>query len=225
MISKIKPQTSTAMKSAIVALYTADPQGKLRYSNLIGLLQIDIDRQFKSKFLRLYDLETLALSFEVEIYYGFQKCYRALTDTLYMFEYPKGSIAFLFRNVGEAELMRVKILSNCPSLEEYEQVKQKNLEAARKKEEGQGFFGKIKNFFGGEKEEEQHESEVLSFKKNTSISFNLNDGTFNSENVPPEWQELFTALQLSKEDLNNKDVMGMIVEETILEQAKRQAQQ
>jgi hypothetical protein len=43
--------------------------------------------------------------------------------------------------------------------------------------------------------------------------------------VPPEWQELFGALNLSKDDLNNKDVMGIIVEETILEQAKRQAQQ
>ncbi len=63
-IAKIKPQTSTAMKSAVVALFTADPQGKLRYSGLIGLLQIDIDRQFKSKFLRVYEVETLSLSFE-----------------------------------------------------------------------------------------------------------------------------------------------------------------
>ncbi len=43
--------------------------------------------------------------------------------------------------------------------------------------------------------------------------------------MPPEWQEVFSELQLSKEDLNNKDVMGVIFEETILEQAKRQAQQ
>lgn len=98
VISKIKPETSTAMKSAMVALYSADPTGKLRYSNLIGILQLDIDRQLKSKFLRIYDVETLSLSFEVEIYYGFQKYYRAITDTIYMFEYPKGSIAFQFRN-------------------------------------------------------------------------------------------------------------------------------
>lgn len=103
------------MKSAVVALYTADPQGKLRFSNLIGLLQIDIDRQAKSRFLRIYDLDTLALAFEVEIYYGFQRCYRAITDTLYMFEYPKGSIAFQFRNATDAELMKLKIFSNCPS--------------------------------------------------------------------------------------------------------------
>ena len=60
------------MKSAVVAVFTADPQGKLRYSGTIGLLQIDIDRHLKSKFLRVYDLETLTLSLEVEIYYGFQ---------------------------------------------------------------------------------------------------------------------------------------------------------
>jgi hypothetical protein len=50
-----------------------------------------------------------------------------------MFDYPKGSIAFQFRNSMEADLMKLKILSVCPSLEEYEQVKQKNLELARKK--------------------------------------------------------------------------------------------
>lgn len=62
VIAKIKPQTSTAMKSAIVALYSADAQGKLRYSGLIALLQIDIDRQYKSRFLRFYDVDTLSLS-------------------------------------------------------------------------------------------------------------------------------------------------------------------
>ena len=56
LVSKIKPPTSTSMKSAVTALYTADPQGKLRYSGMIGLLQIDMDRHFKSKFLRIYDL-------------------------------------------------------------------------------------------------------------------------------------------------------------------------
>jgi len=56
LLTKIKPQTSTAMKSTIVALYTADPQGRLRFSNLIGILQIDIDRMYKSKFLRIYDV-------------------------------------------------------------------------------------------------------------------------------------------------------------------------
>ena len=51
------------------------------------------------------------------------------------------------------------------------------------------------------------------------------DGTFNSENVPPEWQEVFDGLKLSNEDLQDKEVMGIIIEETVLNQAKRQAEQ
>jgi hypothetical protein len=43
--------------------------------------------------------------------------------------------------------------------------------------------------------------------------------------VPPEWQEVFDSLKLSKEDLANKEVMGIIIEETVLNQAKRQAEQ
>ena len=114
------------MKSAIVALYTADTQGKLRYSGLIGLLQIDMDRQYKSRFLRIYDLESLSLVFEVEIYYGFQQNYRMIRDDLYIFDYLRGSIAFQFRTKEEGEVMKLKINSNCPSLEEYEEAKKKN---------------------------------------------------------------------------------------------------
>lgn len=36
---------------------------------------------------------------------------------------------------------------------------------------------------------------------------------------------MFDALKLSKEDLSNKEVMGIIIEETVLNQAKRQAEQ
>ena len=121
--------------------------------------------------------------------------------------------------------MKNKIHSNCPSKEDFESIKAKREEQAKKKEEKGGFFSKVKNFFGDKKEEEiQQESQIISFKKNTSISFNLNDGTFNSENVPPEWQEIFDSLKLTKEDLANKDVMGIIIEETVLKQAKRQAE-
>lgn len=127
VIVKIKPDTSTSMKSAVVALFTADPQGKLRYSGLIGLLQIDMDRHYKSKFLRIYDLETLSLAFEVEIYYGFQESYRMIKDGLYVFDYPRGSIAFQFRNKDEGEIIRAKIFSMCPSLQEFEEVRKRNL--------------------------------------------------------------------------------------------------
>ena len=50
-------------------------------------------------------------------------------------------------------------------------------------------------------------------------------GTFNTEHVPPEWQELFDTLKLSKEDLKDKEVVNIIVEETIMQQVKNQAEQ
>ena len=63
LIVKSKPGTSTTMKSAVVGLYTADAEGELRYSNCIGLLQLDMDRSMKTPLLRLYNMETLKMVF------------------------------------------------------------------------------------------------------------------------------------------------------------------
>lgn len=63
LIAKSKPGTSTTMRSAIVGLYTADAEGELRYSNCIGLLQLDMDRTLKTQLLRLYNIETITIVF------------------------------------------------------------------------------------------------------------------------------------------------------------------
>ena len=98
LIKKSKPGTCTPMRSAIVGLYTADAEGELRYSNCIGLLQLDMDRGLKTQMLRLYNIETLTIVFEVELYYGFAQCYKMINPTFYIFEYPRGVIGLLFRN-------------------------------------------------------------------------------------------------------------------------------
>lgn len=63
MILKIKPGTSTSIRSALVALYTADQEGELRFSKFIGVMQLDIDRHFKTHMLRFYCVETLTMVF------------------------------------------------------------------------------------------------------------------------------------------------------------------
>ena len=78
LIAKIKPETSSSMKSAIVGLYTADDDNPLRFSGKIGMLQLDIDRVLKVHFLRFYDIENLYLLFEIELFYGFEENYRKL---------------------------------------------------------------------------------------------------------------------------------------------------
>ena len=47
--------------------------------------------------------------------------------------------------------MKLKIISNCPSKEAYEAIKEKREEQAKKKEEKGSLFGRIKNFFGDKK--------------------------------------------------------------------------
>lgn len=59
------------MKSAIVAFYTADHDGKIRFSSEICLMHLDFDRQLKTTLLRFYHLEDISLLFEMELYYGF----------------------------------------------------------------------------------------------------------------------------------------------------------
>ena len=56
-----------------------------------------------------------------------------IREGLYLFDYPRGSVAFQFRNKEEGEIIRMKIKSNCPSLEEYEEIRKKNEAATKKK--------------------------------------------------------------------------------------------
>ena len=47
-------------------------------------------------------------------------------------------------------------------------------------------FGKIKGFFADEEEKPvEHESIVYEVKKEKSISFDINTGTFNTDKIPP----------------------------------------
>lgn len=56
LLNKLKPSTSTSERSAIVALYTTDDDSPLRFSGKIGMLQLDFDRKYKTRFFRFYDI-------------------------------------------------------------------------------------------------------------------------------------------------------------------------
>ena len=147
LIIKAKPGTSTSMKSVPIALFTGDTEGVLRYANLIGMLQLDMDRLFKNNFLRVYDMESLMLAFEVELYYGFADNYRKVTDTLWAFDYPRGIIAFMFRSKQDADVMALKVKSASPKMEEYEKIRKERIERGKKESESKSLFGRVKNFF------------------------------------------------------------------------------
>ena len=116
LILKIKPGTSTAIKSAVVALYTADQEGELRFSKFIGMMQLDIDRHLKTHMLRFYCMESLNMVFEVELYYGFYENYKMVSNNFYTFEYPRGLIGIMYRNQDDADIMKLKIKSASPPM-------------------------------------------------------------------------------------------------------------
>lgn len=118
LIAKIKPPTSSSLKSFMAALYTADDENPLRFSGKIGLLQLDIDRALKVHFLRLYDIESLHLLMEIELFYGFGENFRQVegNEKLYVFDcLSDGIIGFLFKNPTEASIMASKIRSVAPA--------------------------------------------------------------------------------------------------------------
>jgi hypothetical protein len=50
------------------------------------------------------------------MYYGFGDSYKMIMPNLYAFEYPRGIIAFMFRNKQDGEIMANKIKSHAPKM-------------------------------------------------------------------------------------------------------------
>lgn len=116
------------------------------------MLHLDIDRSFGAPFLRIYDLESLKMVFEVELYYGFGNEYKQRTPVFYTFEYPRGVIGFLFKNEEEAQIFCVKVKSQAPSMDKYNEIRAKKIEEERIKRKEGSFFGKFKKTLFGKEE-------------------------------------------------------------------------
>ena len=69
-IDGIEP-TSTALAMAICRLYWKNDDAQFKEANLGGILCFIIDRKLKSRFLRLYDINTSELLFQTELYVNF----------------------------------------------------------------------------------------------------------------------------------------------------------
>ena len=53
------------------------------------------------------------------------------------------------------------------------------------------------------------------------IETHVSSVTFNTSNIPPEWEEIFSAMNLKKEDMENPEVAKLIIEETIIHQTRK----
>lgn len=78
-----------------------------------------------------------------------------------------------------------------------------------------GLFGKL---FQKEEETDFVISEPRNFRHVSNIGWNPNEGTFEINNIPPEWKKLFQGIGIKKADLKNKETAGLIM--NIIEQHK-----
>ena len=189
LISKLKPETSSKMKSCVVALYTADRQGKLRYSSQICLLHLDFDRTLKTSFLRFYDLDTVAVLLEVELFFGFMESYK-LKDAhhnLWGFDmWSEGTINIQFRNELQANIFYKKLEQIAPKRSELLEISKKQVQEQLRKRKENSFFGKIKSKLFSREEKVKSSSVVLEVVKSNSVTFDSN-GNFKAELLSPEW--------------------------------------
>lgn len=85
-------------------IYTASSQStNWLYTELEGGLTIVIDYARKSARFLLFDLNTLEINFECELYKKFNLFYTSLTKTLHCFEVNQGFIGFLIPDVNSSQ--------------------------------------------------------------------------------------------------------------------------
>lgn len=66
--------TATSVCNSLANLYTMDEHSNtFRYSKLSGILTLDLDRPLKTRFFRMYSMDSFELLFECELYYGFEE--------------------------------------------------------------------------------------------------------------------------------------------------------
>jgi len=63
---------------SVVSMFSSTENGVFKEANLAGILCLVVDRKLKSRFFRLYDLNTSELLFQAELYINFEQTYKAI---------------------------------------------------------------------------------------------------------------------------------------------------
>ena len=94
--------TSTALAMSVVSMFSSTENGVFKEANLAGILCFVVDRSLKSRFFRLYDLNTSELLFQAELYINFDQTYKAIQPKFYCFPLHKTVIGFKFSHQYDA---------------------------------------------------------------------------------------------------------------------------
>lgn len=88
---------------AIVELTSAGPENSsFGETGLGGILCLVVDRKMKSRFFRLYDINTSQLIFQSELYVNIAEQYREVRPKFYCYPIQKTIVGFNFANLLDA---------------------------------------------------------------------------------------------------------------------------
>lgn len=90
--------TSTALAMAIVKVFSAAPEEQFQDTSIGGILCLVVDRKAKSRYLRVFDINSAVLLFQSELYVNFAEKYTEVKPRLYCFPLVKTVIGLSFAN-------------------------------------------------------------------------------------------------------------------------------
>ena len=94
--------TSTALAMAIARFYWKSDDGTFKDAKLGGILCFVVDRKLKSRFFRVFDINTSQMIFQTELYINFPLSYVPVNDKFYCFPLLKAVIGVEFANLNDA---------------------------------------------------------------------------------------------------------------------------
>jgi hypothetical protein len=216
--------TASIMISSVVRLYLASPNPKAKksdpdsvlrsfpdlsdsqwkYTNVMGALVLVMDRTLQTFLFRIYDMDAPhEMRFEFELYEDIE--YKALDLQFHSFEMEDCVGGFSFCNKDEAPKFLSKVNALKPS------AKDNAIDALKGQQKSGGGLGLFASFRGKEKKPVAPQvSGVVNVVHTQHIGINA-DGTFDLNNISPEWKALFRQAGIKKKDLANPEVAKAII--------------
>jgi len=224
-IAKKVGAKASVLSSAVVKLYLASPNPKAnrkdpncilntwrdltdsswKNTHIMGGLVLVVDRQLDTYLLRIFDLDTYELRFEYELYEDID--YKELDKQFHAFEMDDcvAGLAFALAEEAPRFLSKVNAIKPTAKSNAVDALKGKKKE----KSGGAGLFGRKKKPTAPTKP--MQVSAVTNVVHTQHIGINA-DGTFDLNNISPEWKALFRQAGIKKKDLTNPETAKAIAE-------------
>mmetsp|Transcript_6664 Transcript_6664/g.8722 ORF Transcript_6664/g.8722 Transcript_6664/m.8722 type:complete len:742 (-) Transcript_6664:1576-3801(-) len=213
-------QTATVLSSGVARLHLASPDPTLKNpepdsilrtfpnlnnrewtdSTVTGGLVLVIDRQNRSVLFQIYDLESMELRFETELYENIE--YNQMNNQFHAFEMKDCIAGFQFADARVGAKFYAKVNKSRPV------VKSIKL----KKSKGNGSMWNLRPFRRKSRRKDSLEiGEVMMVEHKGHMGLDSNGG-FDLNNIPAEWKQMFRKAGIRKADLKDADTAKQVIE-------------